>query len=52
MRIIIDVEAPISEAQSAKELLAMRLEHIGKVKVVQIQDDGFNKQEEIVMHGR
>ena len=47
MKIVVQIESPIEEAQAVKELLAMKLEGAGKVRIVEIIDDGFGKQMQI-----
>lgn len=47
MKIVVQIEAPMEEVQAVKELLAMKLEGVGKVYIVEIIDDGFGKQMQI-----
>lgn len=47
MILTVKIDAPIEAAQTVKELLAMHLEYIGKVSVVEIKDDGYGKQVEM-----
>ena len=47
MKIVVQIEAPMEEVQAVKELLAMKLEGVGKVRIVEIIDDVFAKQMQI-----
>ena len=47
MKILIQVDAPMSFAQTVKEIIAMRLECVGRVKILRIDDDGYGRQETI-----
>lgn len=47
MKILVKVDAPVEAAQEVKELLAMKLEGVGKVTILKIEDDGFGHQIEM-----
>lgn len=48
MTITIQINAPMCDAQAVKEILACRLECMGKVNVLEIKDDGYGRQERII----
>lgn len=48
MLLMVRVDAPITEAESMKEIIASAMEQIAPVRVLQIRDDGYGRQESFV----
>lgn len=45
MKITLQIDAPIEEAEAIKELLAYKIEGVGVVRILKIEDDGFGQQQ-------